>query len=83
MSTDQAGLSLRFRAGRFEEQLLYLILILQLTLGAMLVVITVGWLFFSLNHLSLSAQSVLYLFGVIPILIGLAAPLYFLTYLYE
>lgn len=83
MSTDQAGLSLRFGAGRFEEQLLYLILILQLTLGAMLVVVTVGWLFFSFNHLSYSAQSVVYLLGVIPILIGLAAPLYFLTHLYE
>ncbi|WP_440765947.1 hypothetical protein [Natronorubrum sp. DTA7] len=83
MSTDQAGLSLRFGAGRFEEQLLYLILILQLTLGAMLVVVAVGWLFFSFNHLSYSAQSVVYLLGVIPILIGLAAPLYFLTYLYE
>ncbi len=83
MSTNRGGQTLRFDAGRYEESVLGLILLVQFTLAAMFVVTTVGWAFFTLGAWTDADRSVTFLSGAIPYLVGMAVAVYLLNFLYE
>ncbi|MFC4543651.1 hypothetical protein ACFO5R_17125 [Halosolutus amylolyticus] len=83
MSTDRADPQLRIDAGTYEDTLVGLLLVVQFALGAMIALVTVGWLFFTLNAAFDPNRSVWYFSEAIPLVIAMAAALYALSYLYE
>ncbi|WP_265110101.1 hypothetical protein [Halosolutus halophilus] len=83
MSTDHTDPTLRFDAGKYEESVVGLILVLQFTLAAILVMMLVGFVYFTIDAWFDANRSITYFFGAIPYMIGMALAMYLLNYLYE
>jgi hypothetical protein len=83
MSTDRTELKLRVPAGRFEQRLIYLILVVQLSLVLMLGMMSAGWLYFTTGAWVDPNRSATILFRAIPVLFGIGVGVYLLGFLYE
>lgn len=83
MTTEQEEFTLRFHVGKFEQQVIYLILILQVTLAAMACFVTYWFIHVTINaHLNPERPTLMYAEWMLyPI--GAAVAIYILNRLYE
>ncbi|WP_121742772.1 hypothetical protein [Natronorubrum halophilum] len=83
MTTDQSGYKLRFRAGGFEQQVIYLIMLLQATLVVLLVFLSMWWVHFTISAWFSPRGSITDTLVAVPFLVGIAVMIALFNYLYE
>ncbi|MFC4439015.1 MULTISPECIES: hypothetical protein [Natrialbaceae] len=83
MATNNTDPKLRFNGGRFGENLVFLILVLQFTLAGMAIFMTAGWVGLTLNAYFGPSRAVMFNPGALLIISGMLVVVYLLNFLYE